>query len=113
MAQRARRHFHAWSFGGFGMSLQPAVQAAKRAQFLYREEAAMRQHRIQHRASMAFGEDEPVTIGPMRIIGVDAQMVKIQRGQYFRDGECAADVAGLAFVDHSQDLGAIFVGPSG
>src|ERR1035437_875374 len=102
MSQRSRSHFHARRLLRFGMALQAAVQRAEGGQFVNRKEPAMRKARIEHGAGMSLGKDEAVSIFPFGIGRIDPKLMKVEASENLRNGECSANVAGLAAVHHSQ-----------
>ena len=62
------------------------------------------QCRIEHRAGVAFGEDEAVPVSPAGVLGIDIQHVEVQGGHHLHRGERAAGVSSLGGVDHGDDV---------
>jgi hypothetical protein len=75
---------------------------AKSEQFIHRKETAVCQRNVERGAGVALGEEQPVPLGPVWTRRIDLQMVKIERGKYFGDRECTANVASLRAVDHHE-----------
>ena len=62
------------------------------------------QRRVQHRAGVPLGEDEPVPVLPLGVLGVDVQHVEVQGGDHLHRGQRAAGMSGLGRVDHGDDV---------
>ena len=81
-----------------GMPLQVASELAQSHKLLLREEALVRQHRVERGAAMTLAQDETVTIRHLRIGGVNVHHVIIQRDQLVDAGQGAARMTGLRLV---------------
>ena len=81
-----------------GMPLQVASELAQSHKLLLREEALVRQHRVERGAAMTLAQDETVTIRHLRIGRVNGHHVIIQRDQLVDAGQGAARMTGLRLV---------------
>ena len=70
--------------------LQPAVHLAEAQQLGGREEPAMGERRVQGGAGVPLGEQQPVAVRPFGALGIDAQVVEVERGQDLGAREGAA-----------------------
>src|SRR5207247_9903755 len=75
LAFGARRVFDAGRGPQLRMTLEAAVQLAERQQLVDGEETALRQGRVPDRAGVTLAQDEPVPVGPGRILRTDAEGV--------------------------------------
>ena len=62
----------------------------------------MGERRVEGGAGVPLGEQQPVTVRPVGTLGIDPQVVEVERGQDLGAGEGAAQVAAVAVVDHLQ-----------
>ena len=81
-----------------GVPLQVASELAQSHKLLLREEALVRQHRVERGAAMTLAQDETVTIRHLRIGRVNVHHVIIQRDQLVDAGQGAARMTGLRLV---------------
>ena len=97
-AQRAGRDVDARQLVHVGMTLQPRALLVEGVHLLELEVAGQRHGRVLAQGGVALGEDEAVTIGPVGLVGADAQEAAIQRGEDVGRRERTADMADLAFA---------------
>ena len=100
LAQRAGGHIDAGVIVHLDVAGHVAVDAAEHLQVLDREEAAQREDRIERRGTMALGHDETVTVGVVRVLGVDAHLAEIEISQHVHAAERAARMAGRCVMHH-------------
>ena len=81
---------------------QVALHAAKELQILLREEAPLGQDGIEGGGAVALGENEPVPIRILGVLGVHVHDVKIQDRENVHGGKRAAQVTGRTVVHHVQ-----------
>lgn len=53
---------------------------------------------------MAFGENKPISVGPLGVFGVMSQRMKIEDGQNIRARQGAAGVTGGGNAEHFDDV---------
>ena len=73
-------------------------------QLLDREVAAEGHRGVQADRRVALRQDEPVAVGPGRLVGPDPQDVEVEGRQHVRRGQRTAEVAGPGVVDGLDDL---------
>ena len=104
VAQGAGGHVHAGGLVHVRMALEDGVVLTQGVQLLGVKVAPAGQCRIEHRAGVAFGEDEAVPVSPAGVLGIDIQHVEVQGGHHLHRGERAAGVSSLGGVDHGDDV---------
>src|SRR3989344_2384359 len=92
-AQGAGGSLHPRQLLPFGMSLQAAAKLAQSQTFLMRKVARMRHRGVAHGANVPVGEEEPVALLPMVILGVVLEDVEVKCGKYARHAQGARRVA--------------------
>jgi hypothetical protein len=70
------------------VSLEPAVQLAKGGEFGFRKVASITHGCIEHGTSVAFGEQQPISLRPVRAYRIETQMMVKQSGKDFGNREC-------------------------
>ena len=68
-----------------------------------REVAAHGHHGVQPHGAVALGQDEPVALGPVRLVRPDPQHAEVERHQQVHRRQRAAHVAGAAVRDRLHD----------
>ena len=92
------------------MAAEAAAVLAMGEQLVHGEEAAFGQRGVNARARVSLAQDQPVTLGHARIVGVVAQHVGIEHGHKVRHGKDAGDVRRAAAAGHLQRMQANLVG---
>ena len=82
------------------MALINRAQLAQRVELILGAIAALRHHRVQDRAAVAFRKNEAVAILPFGIGGIVPHHVEKQRDDDFGRRKRSAGMAGLRFGDH-------------
>lgn len=83
-----------------GVTGEMAVYIAEGAQLLLREITPRGQRGIERRCAVTLAEDEPVSVGAVRLLRVYIHFIKIQSGQKLADRERTAEMAGCRAVNH-------------
>ena len=78
MPQETSGHLHAGGLQAVWVALQPAAKLAQGRQLLHRKEPSPGEGRVQQWSSMALGEDEAITVGPLWPVRINAQLVKVE-----------------------------------
>ena len=92
-AERAGRHVEARQAGHVGVALEARVGGVERRQLLDGEVAAEGHGCVQADRRVALGQDEPVAVGPGRLVGPDAQDVEVEGREHVGRGQRTAEVA--------------------
>ena len=66
------------------MAFEVAAELAQLEQFLDREQAGLRPGRVQQRRRVALGQDEPVVVVIVRVLGVVAHVPEKEGGHHVR-----------------------------
>ena len=103
LAERAGRRLEARQAGHVRVALEPAVARVERGELLDREVAAQRHRHVQADGRVALREDEPVALGPVRLVGADAQDPEEEGEEHVHRRQRPADVAGAAVGDRFDD----------
>jgi hypothetical protein len=106
MAQRAGANLDAGQSAAIRVALQSAVDFPECLQLLDGEKAAMSHYRVEHGAGVSLGEKQPVSSGPIGTGWIEAEMMKVERGEDFRNRKGTAEVSTLGFVYHAQHFDA-------
>ena len=88
-----------WDLIAIRMPIEGGQGAGKGIEPLGREEARKRECRIQRDCRMALAQNEPISIGPLRSHGIDAEHAPVQRGQDVGHRVVAADMTQPGLVD--------------
>ena len=75
-----------------GVALEGRTVAVVGAQGLLREDPQLDQSRIDSLAAVSLGHDHPVALGPIRVLGVELDVVQVERRHHIDDGHSAPSV---------------------
>src|SRR5690349_23817512 len=86
------------------MPLIDRAQLPQGVQLIFRGETRFRHHGIEHRAGMALGKDESVTIRPLWVLRVDSHEIEVKLDEDLDRRKRAAWVAGARRADHFDNV---------
>ena len=105
LAERAGRGLDAGEPLHVGVPLERAADLAQGHDLVVREVAGLRERRVEHRRRMPLGEDEPVAVRPVGILGVVPQEPAEVEGRHDLGGrQRAAGMARAGLGRHLQDV---------
>ena len=100
--QRAAGDLHTRGVGRHARHRQPGLVGAVGLQLLDRDGPGLGQRRVQGDGVVADGEQEPVPIRPVRVLGPESQLVGVGDGEDIGDAHRLADVALALNFSHRQ-----------
>src|SRR5208282_3341676 len=87
------------------MSLQPRAELSQGHKFFDRKESLMRQHAVEGRHAVTFGENETVAFWIIRMFGINAQVAaEIKHGQEIDGGKGSSGMARAGGLEHADDI---------
>ncbi len=105
LAERAGRGLDAGEPLHVGVPLERAAQLAQGHDLVVREIARLGQRRVEHRRRMPLGENEPVAVGPVRVLGIVPQESAEIQGRHDLDGrQRAAGMPRAGLGRHLQNV---------
>ena len=100
LAQRAGGGFHAGGDAHFGVAGRLAVQLAEVLEFVDRQRVAREvQQRVDQHGAVAVGQDEAVTVSPLRVDGVVLEVTAPQCHGHVGHAHGGAGVAGVGLLN--------------
>ena len=95
-----------------GVAFERAAQLPEGHDLVVREVAGLRQRRVEHRRRMPLGEDEPVAVGPVRVLGVvPEEPAEIEGRHDLGRRQRAAGMPRAGLGRHPQDVFPDRLGP--
>ena len=110
VAERAAGDLHARRVGRHAGHRQPGAVGAVGRELLDRDRPGLGQRGVERDGVVADGEQEPVAVGPVRVLGPVAELVGVDHGEHVGDAERLADVALALHLAHVQRVAADAVG---
>ena len=104
VAQRAAGDLHAGRVGGHARHRQPGLVGPVGLELLQGDGPGLGEGGVQRDGVVADGEQEPVAVLPVRVLGAVAELVGVGHGEDVRDAEGLADVALALDLAHLQGV---------
>ncbi len=103
-AQRTRGGFQGRDETDIRVALIDRSQFPQRIELVLGCVTTFRQHAVQYRRGVAFGENKPVAIGPFGVLWIVVHHVEKQRDYNFRGRQRSARVTRLGMRNHLDDI---------
>ena len=104
VAEGAAGDFHAGGVGGHARHREAGVVGAVGVQFAARDDPGLGEGGVEADRVVAGGEQEPVALVPVRVLGAVAQAVGVDGGEDVGGAEGLSDVALALFLAHVQGV---------
>ena len=104
LTERTGRSVHTGDLLRVRVALQDGVELAEVRVLIAGDEALGGEHRIIAGGGMTLGEHEAITVGIVRVLGVNAHVVEENAGHQFHRGQRTAGVAAAGVGGHRDDV---------
>jgi hypothetical protein len=102
-AERSGRRFEPRQADALGVALEARPELAQRQQLLDREVAGVRHRAVADRRDVPAREQQPVAVGPVRVLRVVPHQMEVQRGEDVGHVERAARMTGPRCDQRADD----------